>query len=120
MKHHIRFPRLITSLACLLLASSAFAAYPGFTSVKPNGAQRGTDVKLTMVGDRLSDFEGLIFMSEGLTLKSTDKVDNKAVEVTLGIAKDVQPGMHMFRIRTKSGISHFRPFYVGQFPNTEE
>src|SRR5688572_20068070 len=116
----MKLPIFLSALAGLFLAGSAFAAYPGFTATKPNGGQRGTDVKVLLIGDKLADFDGLVFMSPGFTLKSTDKVENGKVEVTLGIAKEVPPGLHMFRIRTKTGISHFRPFYVGQFPNTDE
>lgn len=120
MKLYSKFHRLLPSLACLFLAGAAFAAYPTFTTTKPNGGQRGTDVKVTLTGERLADFDGLIFMSPGFALKSTDKVENNKVEATISIAPEVSPGLHMMRIRTKSGISHFRPFYVGQFPNTEE
>jgi hypothetical protein len=117
MKLHLR---LASAIAGLLLAGTAFAAYPGFTATTPSGGQRGTDVKVSLRGDHLTDFDGLVFMSPGFTLKSTDKVQNTQVDVTLSIAKEVPPGLHMLRIRTKSGISHFRPFYVGQFPNAEE
>jgi hypothetical protein len=110
----------LPGLVCLLIAGVASAAYPTFSSTKPNGGQRGTDVQVVLSGSQLSDFEGLLFMSPGFTLKSTDKVEGGKVTVTLTIAKEVPPGLHMFRIRTKTGLSHFRPFYVGQFPNVEE
>lgn len=117
----LRFPKLATSAACLLaLASSAMAAYPGFSTMKPNGAQRGTEAKVTITGERLDDFEGMIFMSPGFTMKSVDKVEKGKVELTLGVGADISPGHYMMRVRTKSGISHMRPFFVGQFPNAEE
>lgn len=120
MKLQSRLLRIIPGLACLLLAGAVSAAYPGFNSISPNGGQRGTDVKITLTGDRLADFDGIVFMSPGFALKSTDKVENNKVQATIGIAPEVSPGLHMMRIRTKTGISHFRPFYVGQFPNTVE
>ena len=112
----IRLLILLTA-AC---ATSAFAAYPTFTSTVPNGGQRGTDVKLTVTGTRLTDFESLIFFSPGFTQKSVDKVEANKVQLTIGIAPDVPPGNHLMRIRTKSGISHARQFFVGIFPNVEE
>ena len=112
----IRLLILLTA-AC---ATSAFAAYPTFTTTVPNGGQRGTEVKLTVTGTRLTDFESLIFFSPGFTQKSVDKVEANKVQLTIGIASDVPPGNHLMRIRTKSGISHARQFFVGIFPNVEE
>ncbi len=104
----------------LALAGTAPAAYPGFTSMKPNGGQRGTEVKMVLSGERLDDFEGMIFMSPGFTLKNVEKVEKNRVTATIAIGAEVPPGNYMMRIRTKSGISHLRPFFVGQFPNADE
>jgi hypothetical protein len=112
----IRHLLLITA-AC---ATSAFAAYPTFTTTKPNGGQRGTEVKLTVTGAQLEDFESMIFFSPGFTQKSVDKVEKNKVELTIAIAPDVPPGNHLMRIRTRSGMSHARQFFVGIFPNVEE
>lgn len=114
-----------TLRSCLLLglasvAVPAMAAYPTFTTTKPNGAQRGTDVSLTVTGTQLQDFEGFIFMSPGFTMKSVDKVTPTSVTTTIAIAPDVPLGNHLMRIRTKTGISHARQFFVGQYPNVEE
>ncbi|HEY1051343.1 MAG TPA: PPC domain-containing protein, partial [Prosthecobacter sp.] len=111
---------LILNTAALMCGTSLFAAYPGFSTTKPNGGQRGTDVKLIVTGERLADFESLMFFSPGFTQKSVDKVEKNKVELTIGIAADVPPGNHLMRIRTKSGISHARQFFVGIFPNVEE
>ncbi|OYW75118.1 MAG: hypothetical protein B7Z37_14980 [Verrucomicrobia bacterium 12-59-8] len=112
----IRHLILITA-AC---ATSAFAAYPTFTTTVPNGGQRGTEVKLTVTGTQLADFESMIFFSPGFTQKSVDKVEPNKVQLTIGIAPDVPPGNHLMRIRTKSGMSHARQFFVGIFPNVDE
>lgn len=106
--------------ASLLGVSGLHAAYPEFSSTTPNGAQRGTEVKLTIRGNRLADFESMIFFSPGFTQKSVEKAENGKVELTIAIAPDVQPGNHLMRIRTKTGISHARQFFVGIFPNVEE
>lgn len=108
---------LLISAAC---ATSAFAAYPTFTTTAPNGGQRGTEVKLTVTGTQLADFESMIFFSPGFTQKSVDKVEPNKVQLTIGIAPDVPPGNHLMRIRTKSGMSHARQFFVGIFPNVDE
>ncbi len=103
-----------------MAAPLAQAAYPEFSSTKPNGGQRGTEVKLTVTGGKLDDFEGFIFMSPGFTLKSVDKVAAGKVDTTIAIAADVPLGNHFLRIRTKSGISHQRQFFVGLYPNVDE
>lgn len=106
--------------ASFLGATGVFAAYPEFTATTPKGAQRGTEVKLTVNGSRLADFESMIFFSPGFTQKSVEKAENGKVDLTIAIAPDVPPGNHLMRIRTKSGISHARQFFVGIFPNVEE
>jgi hypothetical protein len=108
---------LLIAAAC---ATSAFAAYPTFTTTQPNGGQRGTEVKLTITGTQLEDFESLIFFSPGFTQKSVDKVEKNKVELTIAIAPEVPPGNHLMRVRTRTGVSHARQFFVGIFPNVEE
>lgn len=108
---------LLIAAAC---ATSAYAAYPTFTTTKPNGAQRGTEVKLTLTGTQLDDFESLMFFSPGFTQKSVEKVEKTKVELTIAIAPEVPPGNHLMRVRTRTGISHARQFFVGIFPNVDE
>ena len=120
----MNLPRLstlaVSAASLIALAGSAMAAYPGFSTMKPNGTQRGTEAKVTITGERLDDFEGMIFMSPGFTMKSVDKVEKNKVDLTLAVGADVAPGYYMMRVRTKTGVSHMRPFFVGQFPNAEE
>src|SRR4051812_22848013 len=110
----------VSAASFIALAGTAMAAYPGFNTMMPNGTQRGTEAKVTITGERLDDFEGMIFMSPGFTMKSVDKVEKNKVALTLAVGADVPPGYYMMRVRTKSGLSHMRPFFVGQFPNAEE
>lgn len=109
-------------LAALCLAGTlpARAALPSFTGTTPQGVQRGVDTKIVVSGDRLDDFEGFIFYSPGFTLKSVDKVEKNRVEATLSVAGDVPLGGHMWRVRTKSGVSFMRQLMVGPFPSIEE
>lgn len=115
------FTRL-TRLALLTLATAGVlqASYPEFTTTKPNGGQRGTEFSLTVTGSRLDDFEGFIFMSPGFTMKKVEKIEKTKVTAIVAIDKSVPLGNHMMRLRTKSGISHARQIFVGQYPNVEE
>lgn len=96
------------------------AAYPEFSSTIPNGGQKGSVWKLTVTGNRLDDFESLIFFSPGFTQKSVDKIEKNKVELTISVAADVPSGNHLIRLRTKTGISHARQIFVAPFPNVLE
>ena len=108
-------------LAALLLAPFAVrAAYPDMSTLKPHGGQIGADVKLTISGTRLDDFEDLMFYTPGFKVKSVESRAANKVELTLSIGKEVQAGNHVMRVRTKSGVSHMRQFFASPFPNVEE
>ena len=108
-------------LAALLLAPFvARAAYPDMSALKPHGGQIGADVKLTITGARLDDFEDLMFYTPGFKVKSVESRAGNKVELTLSIDKSVRAGNHVMRVRTKSGVSHMRQFFASPFPNVEE
>lgn len=108
-------------LALLLLTVAvARAAYPDFSGTKPNGGQRGSEVKLTLTGTRLADFEDLLFYTPGFQVKGVQSVAAGKVELTLAIGPEVPLGNHLVRLRTKSGVSHARQFFVSPYPNVEE
>lgn len=110
--------RLLT--AFLLAPLAASAAYPEMSTLKPHGGQIGADLKLTITGTRLDDFEDLMFYTPGFKVKSVESRTPGKVELTLSIGKEVQAGNHVMRVRTKSGISHMRQFFASPFPNVEE
>ncbi len=109
------------AFSCLILSGAAVhAAQPEFSATQPRGVQRGLDSAVTLTGTRLDDFEGLIFYSPGISLKSVEKVEKGKVQATLTVAPDVPLGNHMLRIRTKTGISKLRQIFVGPYPNVAE
>ncbi len=114
-----RFLPLLVAASCLL-SSAAMAAYPTLGSTTPRGAQRGSEVKIKIAGDKLADFQTLLFLTPGFTVKSVDKVEEKSVECTVAIAPEVPTGNHLVRVVTKTGISHGRQFFVGHYPNVDE
>ena len=108
-------------LAALLLTPlTAWAAYPSMSTLKPHGGQIGADVKLTITGAQLDDFEDLLFYTPGFKVKSVETRAAGKVELTLSIDKSVRAGNHVMRVRTKSGVSHMRQFFASPFPNVEE
>ena len=115
-----RFMKFRLLVALLLAPLAAWAAYPSMTSLKPHGGQIGADVKLTITGALLDDFEDLMFYTPGFKVKSVESRAGNKVELTLSIDKSVRAGNHVMRVRTKSGISHMRQFFASPFPNVEE
>jgi hypothetical protein len=116
--HSYLIPSLV--IASCLLSSAVMAAYPVLSSTTPRGAQRGSEVKMKIAGDKLSDFETLMFFTPGFSVKSVEKVEEKSVECTVVVAPEVPTGNHLVRVVTKSGISHGRQFFVGHYPNVDE
>jgi hypothetical protein len=114
---------LATAVACLgafFGASSALAVAPNFTAIAPAGGQRGTSVEVTLRGDRLADAQDVFFYTPGITLEKISDAQDKAVKGVFLIAADCRLGEHALRVRTASGISALRLFYVGPFPSVEE
>jgi hypothetical protein len=117
--NRIRF--ILHPLAFILSATPALAAYPELNSIQPRGGQRGTDIEVTFSGNRLADAEEIISYDPA-QIKATElKAENpNTLKVKLHIAPGCQLGEHLFRVRTKSGISYARNFFVGQFPALDE
>ena len=112
----------IALLACSSL--TAVAATPQLTRVLPRGAQRGTEVELTFEGQRLGDAEEVMFYEPGITLAKLEqpadaKQTGKQVKAKATIAADARLGEYHFRLRTASGVSELRTFWVGRFPVVE-
>lgn len=111
----------VFGLAALALSGTFVeAASPDFSTSIPRGGQAGSEVKINIIGARLSDAEEVLFHYPGITAKDLKVVDDKKVEVTLVIAPDCRLGEHHLRLRCRSGISYARNFWVSQFPNVDE
>lgn len=108
---------LVLSLAVPAVVRSAM---PDFSATQPRGVQRGVETKVNFTGQRLDDFEGLVFYSPGITLKSVDKVEKNKVETTLVVAPEVPLGNHFLRLRTRSGLSYMRQIMVGPYSGLDE
>ncbi|GBL28130.1 hypothetical protein EMGBS8_20780 [Verrucomicrobiota bacterium] len=111
-------PRLFTVLLCL--TAGLRAAYPEFSACKPNGGQRGSEFKLSVTGTRLEDFETLLFYDPGFTVKSVDAVAAGKVDLTIAVSADATLGSHLVRVRTRTGLSHPRQFFVSPYPTVDE
>ncbi|MEE2640488.1 MAG: PPC domain-containing protein [Planctomycetota bacterium] len=96
------------------------ASSPSLTLIMPRGVQRGQEHVLTFSGARLNDAEEIFFYTEGFSVKKIEPVNANSIKVTISVAADCRLGEHIAQVRTKSGVSDFRSFYVGAFPQLDE
>lgn len=108
-------------LLFLVTAVTSHAFTPDLSRVEPRGGKRGTEVKITLIGNRLYEPQELLLYHEGITVKSLTKgKDHKSATAVLVIAPDARLGEHPMRLRCKDGLSYMRTFWVGQFPTVME
>ncbi len=110
----------LTSLMCLLFSSTLFAASPSVGLILPRGGQRGTEIELTFQGGNLSDAQEVLVYYPGITVRSIASVKPNEVKAKVAIAPDCRLGEHAFRVRTASGVSDLRTFWVGALPVLDE
>jgi hypothetical protein len=110
--------------SCLLFVyfavPSGFAASPSLGGIGPRGAQRGTDAVLTLAGARLGDAQEVLFYSPGFSVAKLEVVSDSQVKATVRIAPDCRLGEHVLRLRTATGVSEMRTFWVGALPVVQE
>lgn len=129
------FPRttlLSAALSCLLLgsASLATAASPELGRVVPRGAQRGTSLELRFYGRRLEGPREVLLYDQGIAVsgireivrkgKKGAAIETRQIRVKITIAADAPLGEHRLRLRTASGITELRTFWVGALPQRLE
>jgi hypothetical protein len=112
--------KILSVLIGLSFAGMAQAVDPNLNYVTPNGFQRGAEVSATFSGRRLADAEEILFYEPGVKVLSIDKKEDRSVVAKLKIAPDSELGEHRYRIRTKTGLSELRTFYVGPFKQIDE
>ena len=115
-------PRISGILLILLLSvgSSAHATSPKFTSTSPSGGQRGTELDLRCQGERLEDAREIVFYSAGIQVIKLASAKANVATPRIRIAPDCPLGEHCLRIRTASGVSELRTFWVGPFKTVDE
>ncbi len=119
---------LFLRLALWFLAAGvlpARAASPSLGIILPRGLQRGTESVLTFHGGQLADAKEILFFSPGFQVTKLEPSAG-AVKATIKVAADCRLGEHVAHVRTASGVTEYRTFYVGPFreiqekePNTE-
>jgi hypothetical protein len=122
MKHSCRqlAGACLAALVAGLCGRGLDAASPQLSYVLPPGVQRGQEHVLTLTGARLSDVEEALVYHDGVTVKKLEPVDAQNVRLTVEVAPDCRLGEHLIQLRTRSGISDYRSFFVGALPAVDE
>lgn len=107
-------------LVSTCLVGWAAAASPSLGNLRPEGAQRGTEVEVTFNGQRLQDAKEILYLTPGIETVSLEAGNDKQVKAKLRIKPDCRLGEHAMRVRTATGISDMRVFYVGRLPRKAE
>ena len=116
------------SLPCVMIliavwlccAHRCLAASPVLDAVYPRGAQAGTQCEFSLSGARLSDAQEILLYAPGISVEKLDVISNEKLKATVNIAADCRLGEHHMRVRTATGVSDLRTFYVGPFESVEE
>ncbi len=114
----MRFPALLCALC--VLCGEIRAVDPHLNGLTPFGGQRGTDVVATFSGQNLNDAPEVVVYYPGITVAKTEVLSKDQLRVTMKLAADCRLGEHGFRVRTASGLSEFRTFWVGAMPLVPE
>ncbi|HEY8749727.1 MAG TPA: PPC domain-containing protein [Tepidisphaeraceae bacterium] len=104
----------------MICSTAAFAASPELQFTLPRAAQRGGEADIVVQGNRLADAKELLFYSPGITVTTLQAVDAQHVKVHLQVAQDARVGQYPIRIRTATGVSELRTFYVTPYPVATE
>ncbi len=124
----LQAPQVTTSMirffaifgVAMLSASLVLAASPQISVMRPTGVQRGTETEVTISGNRLDDALEIFFHTPGFELVKIENDSDRRVKATIRIADDCELGEHALRLRTKSGVTNLRTFFVGALPEIEE
>lgn len=93
---------------------------PELKNIEPTGGQRGTELEVSFIGQRLQDAEEVLCYEPGIQVLRLTSITNNLVKAQLKLAHNCALGEHRLRLRTTTGLSEARTFEVGPFPVVEE
>ena len=111
---------VLATLGILIAAVPAWAVAPTVRLIQPVGGQRGTEVNVTLTGQRLADIQEILFYQPGITVTQIVGGNDAQAVATFKIAEGAELGLHDFRVRTATGISSLRTFSVGTLRDVAE
>jgi hypothetical protein len=121
MRQFLRLMGLFSFGLAIALAdgAAAWSASPSLGVILPRGLQRGATSVLTFHGGNLADAKEILFFSPGFEVTKLEPSPG-AVKATIKVAKDCRLGEHVAHVRTATGLTEYRTFWVGPFPDVKE
>jgi hypothetical protein len=116
----MRFKLWLALCALGTFVGESVAIDPHLNAIQPRGAQRGTEAVVAFAGVNLNDAPEILVYYPGITVTKTEVLNKDTLRVTFQIAADCRLGEHAFRVRTSSGVSELRTFWVGALPVIDE
>lgn len=111
---------------------------PSLSKIRPVGMQRGATVTFKVEGRNIAGANDVIFDAPGITAKVTEITDipekitgpragvdlgaqvplgrKQSAQLEITVAKNVEPGLHWFRIQTPLGTSNMSVIAIGSLP----
>ena len=108
-----------TLLLALATALPLQAADPSLGGISPRGVQRGVENVMTFNGGRLQDAKEIFFYGGGFEVVKLEASAGN-VKATVKVLPTCRLGQHVAQVRTASGVSGYKTFYVGPFATTAE
>ncbi|MFN7586943.1 MAG: hypothetical protein ACK501_24510 [Planctomycetota bacterium] len=114
--------RIVAIATALAAAATAAAQGPGprVQTMQPAGGTPGSEVTVTLRGERLAKPLGALLDAPGIEVLDATGTDNGSCQLRLRLAADCAPGPHALRVRTAAGLSNLLPFHVGPLPAIAE
>lgn len=110
---------LLLAASIVLSTGICQAASPRLHRILPGGIERGAVGQLVFHGERLEGAEEILFYDAGFEVLRLEGSD-ESVTATIRVADDCRLGEHVAHLRTRNGVSEFRPFYVEPLPQLME
>lgn len=111
------------SFVCVLFLSSissmASASSPDLSIITPRSIPRNAETVVTFHGGRLADAQEILFYDSGFEVTEL-KPEAGKVTAKVKVAPDCRLGEHVAHVRTASGLTIFRTFWVGALPLVDE
>lgn len=112
--------RALVLAVVALVSAPAWSASPSLGNFSPAGGQRGTEVETLINGARLSDIKEILFHRPGIEVVKLEVVSDNQAKAKLKIAADAPLGEYPARIRTATGLTELKTFYVGPYAGISE
>ena len=120
----VKFIFFTLNVALLVQSALVSAAVPRIDHIMPRGGQIGKTVKLTLIGQDLSNNTRLKSNIPGaltpLAPPRNKDFIGKQLSFLLEISPEAQVGTYQIRVQTHEGLSNILLFTVGAFPETTD